>query len=246
MGGDGFPGPGMSGSHPVTRGVRNSAPDSSLVIVLCGPPASGKGTQAALLAGELDAGAVSTGRLIREQQRLGTPVGRLADECLERGELLPDEPVLALMEAWLGEGRRRMIFDGFPRTIGQARWLESRLERERLELTAVIWLRVRDQVLIERTRRRWSCAQCGASLIGPVSDDHPPACEACGTLMMRRSDDEVKTLARRLDAWNREEPALRDHYCRLDQWISVEADLPADELCRRILGRIRQRKQADE
>ena len=197
--------------------------DRPLVLVLCGPPASGKGTQAQLLSQRLDAPTVSTGRLIRQQQRLGTDIGQLADEHLGRGGLLPDEPTQQLLGEWLDQGHQRMILDGFPRNITQARWLDQALQARGLQLDAVVWLQVPEQVLIERTRCRWTCFACGHSAIGPASNQHPPACERCGAAMERRRDDDPDMLAQRLQAWNSVADELRSYYQNQGRLLPLQA-----------------------
>lgn len=211
-----------------------------MVLTLCGPPASGKGTQARLLGEQLRAPALSTGRLIREQQRLGTAIGRLADHHLANGGLLPDQPTQQLLADWLDHdrpgGHRRVVLDGFPRNAAQAGWLDRATADRDLPAAVAVWLLVPDDVLLERTLRRWTCFNCGHSAIGPVENDPPLVCERCGATMERRSDDHREVLARRLDKWHQAAPDLRDHYHRHRRLIEVDADLDPATIHRHILA----------
>lgn len=196
-----------------------------MVLTLCGPPASGKGTQARLLGEQLDAPTLSTGRLIREQQRLGTDIGQLADRHLADGGLLPDLPTQQLLADWLDHGgHRRVVLDGFPRNVAQAGWLDRASTDRGLPPAIAVWLRVPDGVLIERTRRRWTCFHCGHSAVGPIENDPPLTCANCGAAMERRNDDQVAVLEKRLQAWHAAAPALQDHYRQDRRLIEIDAD----------------------
>src|SRR5215207_6388985 len=120
-------------------------------IVLLGPPGSGKGTQAERLTDELGFTALATGALLRAARKEGTELGRRAEEYMDRGELVPDELILAMIEAELdGLDGRPVLFDGFPRTVGQADALADALERRNRALTGVVQIDVPDDEVAGR------------------------------------------------------------------------------------------------
>jgi len=125
-------------------------------ILFLGPPGSGKGTQARRLADRLAIPAISTGDILREAVREGTPLGRQVQTVMERGDLVPDATMIALVHERLAapDARGGFILDGFPRTVAQAEALELELPGNGNGISAVINLLVPDAVLIERLRGR--------------------------------------------------------------------------------------------
>ena len=125
-------------------------------IIFLGPPGSGKGTQAKLLAERLGIQAISTGEILREAVREGTPLGLKAKSIMEAGELVPDDLMIALIQGRLAapDGRRGFILDGFPRTVQQAESLEKLLAGNGTALNAVLNLSVPEAVLVDRMHGR--------------------------------------------------------------------------------------------
>jgi adenylate kinase len=124
-------------------------------IALLGPPGSGKGTQAARLRDELGYAPLATGDLLREAREAGTDLGRRASEYMDRGELVPDDLILAMVrEAIEDLGDRPILLDGFPRTVGQADALAGALEEHGREMSASILIDVPDDEVIERISGR--------------------------------------------------------------------------------------------
>jgi adenylate kinase len=125
------------------------------VIVLLGPPGSGKGTQAARLRDALGYVTLSTGELLRQALRDGSELGRRAQEYMDRGELVPDEVIDAMMRGALGDlDGRPIVLDGFPRTVGQADDLAAALRDRGRDLKAAVLIDIPDVVVVERISRR--------------------------------------------------------------------------------------------
>src|SRR5262249_43464788 len=131
------------------------------VIILLGPPGSGKGTQAARLSKELGLPHVSTGDLLRENRAQGTELGRRAQVFMDRGALVPDDLVLDMLFARVArpDCKAGYLLDGFPRTLPQATALDARLPKDAQVLA--ILLRVPDAVVVERITGRRTCKKCG-------------------------------------------------------------------------------------
>ena len=172
-----------------------------LNIILLGPPGAGKGTQAARLQAERGMMQLSTGDMLREAVAAGTPVGLKAKAVMERGELVSDAIVSALIGERLDQSADKgAIFDGFPRTGHQAEALEILLAQRGRRLDHVIELVVDEDELVRRIVGRFTCANCGApyhdEFKRPVVDG---VCDVCGSNnFKRRPDDNEETVRTRM------------------------------------------------
>jgi len=168
-------------------------------LVLLGPPASGKGTQAAMISAKYGYPIASPGGMLREEKRAGTALGIEADKLTTRGSLLPDETIVALVKRWLMEHDGEFVFDGVPRTLGQAKALDALLEERRTPVDLVIALEAKLSTLEERVKNRLICSKCGQIVslgLHVPSPDTP--CPVCGGKLSKRSDDTRETLERRM------------------------------------------------
>jgi adenylate kinase len=181
-------------------------------VVLLGPPASGKGTQAALLSATFGIPAASTGAMLREEKARGSEIGAEAERWTIQGSLFPDELALRVVWKWL-DSRRRFILDGFPRTLGQAESFDHSLEERRLPLDVVYFLKLSDQLVRERMTSRLTCSNC-ASVFNEkfhnVAIDTP--CPKCGGELTRRCDDTNEALERRLAQFREHTLPVAHHY----------------------------------
>ena len=200
-------------------------------IILLGPPGAGKGTQAARLQVNRGMIQLSTGDMLREAVAAGTPVGLQAKAVMERGELVSDAIVSALigerLDAAVGQGA---IFDGFPRTRAQAEALDLLLTERGRSLDHVIEIAVDEDALVRRIVGRFTCARCGA----PYHDEFkqpatPGVCDVCGsTEFKRRPDDNEQTVRTRMAEYRvKTEPILpyyeqRGLVRRVDGMASVD------------------------
>jgi adenylate kinase len=202
-------------------------------IVLLGPPASGKGTQADRLSLAFDIPHVSTGALLRSECANGTPLGREADSFTSLGLLVPDLLAVRLVTAWMGEHGTALLLDGFPRTVSQAESLDVVLAglHDPLDLVAV--LELSDVEIRRRILDRLTCNACGATfgsgLHGLAAGD---CCPRCGFQLARRNDDTLETLDRRLHVYREKTVPVIDYYQRTAPRIlrKINAELGSDEV----------------
>lgn len=167
--------------------------------MLLGPPASGKGTQADRLSSSFGIPHVSTGALLRAECARGTPFGREADTYTGKGLLVPDELAVRIVAAWMKENGPRFLFDGFPRTVGQAEHLDKALEGLAAPLDLVILLELPDEEIRRRILERLSCLACGATFSTSLHAHRVgDPCPSCGTTLVRRNDDTEAALKERL------------------------------------------------
>ena len=172
-------------------------------IVLLGPPASGKGTQADRLATKFGIPHVSTGALLRSESARGTSLGHEADSWTRRGMLIPDELAISIITTWIGEYGTKFLFDGFPRSVGQAEYLDAALATLHVPLDLLIVLELSQKEIRSRILSRLSCLKCGATF----SERHDAlciddSCPRCGEKLVRRNDDTVEALEKRLQIYH--------------------------------------------
>lgn len=184
-------------------------------LVFLGPAGSGKGTQAKRLEADYGLTQISTGDLLRDAVREGTELGRQAEPLMREGRLVPDELVIGLIEERLREGGlgKGVLFDGFPRTMPQARALEEALARLGESIDKVVSLEVPEAILVERITGRRSCPVCGT--VYHVRYNPPREegrCDVEGAALIQRADDTPEKLEKRLEVFRTEIPQVKDYY----------------------------------
>ncbi|MDX2204486.1 MAG: adenylate kinase [Hyphomicrobiaceae bacterium] len=188
-------------------------------LILLGPPGAGKGTQAKEIADRLKLVQLSTGDMLRAAVKSGSDIGKRAKAIMERGDLVPDEVVVGIVADRLDapDCRNGAIFDGFPRTLPQAKALDDVLAGKGRKLNVVIELKVDDKKLIERITGRFTCATCGAGYHDTFKRPRQDGvCDSCGgTKFTRRADDNAETVTNRLMVYYREtSPLLGYYFCK--------------------------------
>lgn len=172
-------------------------------LVLLGPPGAGKGTRAAILSEKLGIPTISTGDIIRAAIKNETPVGKVAKEAIERGELVSDEMVLEIVKDRLkaDDCKNGYILDGFPRTLVQAKMMLS--EKDPIEVDFVINIDVSDEEIVERLSGRRVCPDCGKTYhITFNPSKKGECCENCGEKLTVRKDDDPDVVLNRLSVYH--------------------------------------------
>ncbi len=200
-------------------------------IVLLGPPASGKGTQAELIREKFHFEAPSAGAILREEKARGSEIGIAADKFTSHGQLVPDDLVVALMRGWIERNRVAFVLDGFPRTVGQADALHGILEAQHSPLQAVVLLEVNFETISERVTKRLVCRQCGNIVSVGWQVAHPDAgCPRCGGVLERRKDDTLEVLAQRMIEYREKSEPLIPYYQQRGILFCLDANRPADQV----------------
>lgn len=204
-------------------------------LILLGAPGAGKGTQAEIIASKLSVPTISTGNILREAIKNGTPTGLKAKDFMDRGMLVPDEVIIGIVRERLTQPdcANGYILDGVPRTIPQA----QALVEQGIEIDRVVSIEIADEVIEARMTGRRVCGTCGASY--HITANPPKTegiCNACGSELVIRKDDKPETVRHRLEVYHAETEALKGFYEKLGKLRLVEGDQPIEDATRDIMA----------
>ena len=190
-------------------------------LIFLGAPGAGKGTQAEVVCNELNIPAISTGNMLREAVKNGTPAGLAAKECMDKGDLVPDEIVIGILKDRIAQddAKHGFILAGFPRTVSQA----EALEKMGVKIDKVVEIHVADEKITSRMSGRRVCEGCGNS----YHIEYKPTkvegiCDACGAKVVQRVDDKPETVLSRLATYHEKTAPLKDFYAAKGKLVTVE------------------------
>ncbi len=184
-------------------------------LILLGPPGAGKGTQAKRLVSELGIPQISTGDMLREAVKAGSPMGLKAKSYMDSGALVPDEVVVGIVEERIQQPdcARGFMLDGFPRTTAQADALSAMMQKKGIKLDHVVCLEADKEELVRRLSGRRTCRQCMAPYHVMFN---PPAkegvCDQCGGELYQRDDDKEEAIRARLVTYEKQTQPLIAYY----------------------------------
>ena len=202
-------------------------------IVLFGPPGAGKGTQAQRIMDQTGLPQVSTGDMLRAAVKAGSPVGVEAKGYMERGELVPDHVILALIADRIqhDDAVNGVMFDGFPRTVPQAMALA-----EMTDISHVLAIDVPDERIVERICGRATCGNCGAVYHDTFNPVPVTGCPCGDYQEKRRADDNEATVLNRLEAYHNQTSPLAAWYDQRGVLHRVDGDRAIDEITTELLA----------
>ena len=190
-----------------------------MIIIMLGAPGTGKGTVASILSEKLNIPQVSTGDIFRKNIAEQTELGKLADSYISKGNLVPDDVTIKIVEDRLKQDdvKEGIILDGFPRTIKQAEELDKILEKENKKVDMVINLTKPKEEIIERIVNRRVCSNQECKTVYNIVLNPPKVegiCDKCGSKLLQRKDDNVETVESRIDTYLKNTSPLVEYYTK--------------------------------
>ena len=186
-------------------------------LILLGPPGAGKGTQAVRIANKYNIPHISPGDILRKNIKDGTELGKKAKEYIDKGLLVPDELVVAIVEDRLKEEdcKSGFLLDGFPRTVNQAEALDKVLNNMNTSLHGVINIKVDKSTLVGRAVGRRICQECGATYHVEFNQSKTEGkCDVCDGELYQRNDDKEETVSKRIEVYLNETAPLTEYYSK--------------------------------
>ena len=210
-----------------------------LNIVIFGAPGSGKGTQSERIVAKFGINHISTGDVLRAEIKNGTELGKTAKGYIDQGQLIPDELMIDILASVFDSFKdsKGVIFDGFPRTIPQAKALDDALTKIGEKMDYAIDVDVPDENIVNRMGGRRACLNCGATyhiVFNPTKVEGK--CDACGADTVLRDDDKPETVQKRLAVYHEQTQPLIEYYDKQGILKSVDGTKPMDEVFSAIVG----------
>lgn len=190
-------------------------------LIFLGAPGAGKGTQAEIVCDKLGLISISTGNMLREAVKNQTPAGLAAKECMDKGDLVPDDVVIGILKDRIAkpDAAKGFILDGFPRTVAQAEALDAM----GVQIDKVIEIDVAAETICARLTGRRVCEGCGASYhVDFKPTKVPGVCNLCGANVVQRVDDKPETVLSRLATYEEKTAPLKGYYEKKGILVSVK------------------------
>lgn len=213
-----------------------------MIIILMGAPGAGKGTQADILRERLGMLHISSGDLLRDNVKRGTELGKVASDYMVNGGLVPDDLIIDMITHRLAlpDAESGVLLDGFPRTVPQADALAEALELKGKRVNAVLYIKVDDDVLIDRLSGRWICRTCGHIYHEKFAPPKVPGvCDIDGGELFQRPDDTRETAVKRLVVFFKQTRPIIKYYRERGLLQEVNGDQPVEKVMQDLLDCLR-------
>jgi len=214
-----------------------------MYIIMLGAPGAGKGTQAAVLSQEIRLPHVASGDLFRQALEQKTDLGLLAKKYMDSGDLVPDKVTITMILEKINQPdcASGCLLDGFPRTLEQAKALDTAVAEQGKSIDKAIYIEVPSEELIKRLSGRWLCRNCQTPYHTISSPPKIPGkCDKCDGELYQRSDDNEETVKERLDVFFTQTVPILDYYRKQGKLIEVNGNLGIQEVARKIISTLKQ------
>ncbi len=213
-----------------------------MIIILLGAPGAGKGTQSDIFKERLQLVHISSGDLFRDNIARGTELGKTASEYINKGVLVPDDLVIAMVldRLSLPDAERGVLLDGFPRTIPQAQALDEALELKEKRVNVSLYIRVEDGELVDRLSGRWMCRKCGHIYHEKFAPPKVPGvCDIDGGELYQRPDDTREAAVTRIEVFHRDTEPIIDYYRKKGILCEVDGEKPVEIVTQELMECLR-------
>ena len=210
-----------------------------MYIIMLGAPGAGKGTQADILSQEMNLPHIASGDLFRQALEKRTGVGLLAKSHMDKGGLVPDEITIKMILERIDQPDCACgcLFDGFPRTLQQAKALDKALRGQGRTIDKATYIEVPDEELVKRLSGRWLCRACQTPYhITNSPPETPGKCDRCGGELYQRSDDREETVKERLSVFLAQTVPILDYYEKQGKLIRVNGNMEMQGVARQIIS----------
>ncbi|MFL5734704.1 MAG: adenylate kinase [Chloroflexia bacterium] len=210
-----------------------------MIMILLGAPGAGKGTQSEILAERLRLVHVSSGDLLRDHYKRGTELGKVAEQYMVRGELVPDDLVIEMIMERMDapDVEHGILLDGFPRTVPQAEALDAAVVVKNKKIGAAVNIKVDNEVLLDRLSGRLTCKRCGHVYHEKFAPPKVPGvCDVCGGELYQRDDDKRGTAVTRLTVYFDRTLPIIQYYREHKLLCEVNGEQPVEKVTEDILG----------
>lgn len=202
-------------------------PANILHIILLGPQASGKGTQAKLLAEEFNLVHLELGNILRQMKREQSALGQKIGQIIDRGKMVPFEIIVKIVKKRIQSvsSEQGIIFDGTPRRLQEILPLEGALNKNGREITHVFFIKISEKEVVRRLSKRYSCQSCGKILIVEKEKQKKGLrCPSCQGLLERRQDDTPQAIKKRLALYQEKTLPVVEHYRQQGKLIEINGE----------------------
>jgi len=213
-----------------------------MYIIMLGAPGAGKGTQADILSQEMGLPHIASGDLFRQALEKRTEVGVLAKSYMDKGELVPDEITIKMILERINQAdcASGCLFDGFPRTLHQAKVLDKVLKEQEKSIDKAVYIEVPNEELVKRLSGRWLCRTCQTPYhIINSPPKTPGKCDKCGGELYQRSDDREETVRDRLNIFFAQTVPILDYYKKQNKLIRVNGNLGMQAVAKEMISALK-------